>query len=186
ALDEALTNLLNTYPKLVALGPLGIDEPFAPYQVENQKAQLAIQLDIAADFNLPVILSHRQSLQHVAAVLEQAPALPPLIWMDVLNNEEDAALVKKFNMYVALRPEVTAPNFQQAHLYRNIPTDRLLLASGSALVAPHGFSGHFNQPKFLHNTMQSSAKILFQTERDITAITNNNLAMLFNSQKSEG
>lgn len=179
ALDECLTNLLNTHPKLIALGPLGIDEPFAPYQLGNQQQQLAVQLDIAADFNLPVILSHRQSLPHMRAVLEAAEQLPPLIWLDVLATEEDLALVEQFNMSVVLRPELTSPDFTTAHLYRKLPAEKRLLASGSALVAPHGFQGHFNQPKFLQNTLQSAAKSTFSTEKDLTATTNRNLASLF-------
>lgn len=179
ALDEALTTLLNTHPKLIALGPLGIDEPFAPYTLAQQKEQLAIQLDIAADFDLPVILTHRQSLRHVEDVLAQAEKLPQLIWMDVLQTEDDLALVKRFNMYVVLRPELTTPDFPAAHLYRTLPETHRLLASGSALVAPHGFQGHFNQPKFLQNTLTASTKVLFASEKDITLMTNRNLAGLF-------
>lgn len=182
ALDEALTNLLNSNPKLIALGPLGIDEPFAPYRLQDQKDQLAVQLDIAADFGLPVILTHRQSLQHVADVLEQAEQLPPIIWLDVIANEQEAALVAKYGMYVALRPEITTPDFPQAHLYRSIPAEKRLLASGSALVAPHGFSGHFNQPKFLKNSLEAASKMLFQSERELTIGTNTNLANLFQNK----
>ncbi len=179
ALDESLTTLLNTHPKLIALGPLGIDEPFAPYHLEQQKEQLAIQLDIAADFDLPVILSHRQSLAHVRDVLEKAERLPQIIWLDVLTTEDDLNLVRQFNMYVVLRPEITAPDFPHVHLYRAVKEDHRLMASGSALVAPHGFQGHFNQPKFLKNTLQSAVKVLFAPEKEITLTTNANLAGLF-------
>ncbi|RYG61611.1 MAG: hypothetical protein EON60_02860 [Alphaproteobacteria bacterium] len=179
ALDESLTTLLNTHPKLIALGPLGIDEPFAPYHLAQQMEQLAVQLDIAADFDLPVILTHRQSLAHVRTVLEQAERLPPIIWLDVLTTEEDLALVKRFNMYTVLRPEITAPDFPHAHLYRNVTEDRRLIASGSALVAPHGFQGHFNQPKFLKNSLQAGVKLLFMSEKELTLATNTNLARLF-------
>ncbi len=182
ALDEALTNLLNSNPKLIALGPIGIDEPFAPYKLDAQKEQLAVQLDIAADFGLPVILTHRQSLQHVADVLEQAEQLPQLIWLDVIANEQEAALVAKYGMYAVLRPEITTPEFPQSHLYRSIPAEKRLLASGSALVAPHGFSGHFNQPKFLKNTIESATRMLFAPERDLTLGTNTNLAKLFQNK----
>ncbi len=179
ALDEALTTLLNAHPKLIALGPLGIDEPFAPYTLALQKEQLAVQLDIAADFNLPVILTHRQSLHHVADVLAQAQQLPPLVWLDVLQTEDDLALVKRFNMYVVVRPEITSPEFTAGHLYRAVNENHRLLASGSALVAPHGFQGHFNQPKFLKNTLEASTKMLFVTEAEITRMVTANRASLF-------
>jgi|GEM_PF-3854612 len=179
-LDARLTALINDNPKLIAIGPIGIDEPYAPYQVEQQKRQFALQLEIAADFNLPAIINHRNSVPFVVEVLASMNGkLPPLVWLDVLDTEDEAYVVKRFNMHALLRPEVTTPDFIGGSYYRNLPQERLLLASGSALVAPHGFSGHFNQPRFLRNTLTSSSKILVLHEKEVIAITNLNLANLF-------
>lgn len=182
-LDEKLSHLLNEHPKLVALGPLGIDEPFAPYTLSQQEQQLDLQLDIAQDFNLPVLLTHRKSLSHLADVLAQRKGkrLPRLVYLEALTTPEELDLVKRFNMSVVLRPEVTPPEFatQYKALYEEIAEDKLLLGSGSALVAPHGFSGHFNQPKFLHNSLIASCKLLTYSEHKLLSVTNRNLAELF-------
>ena len=180
-LDDRLTAMLNDNPKIIALGPIGIDEPYAPYQLEAQKAQFALQLEIAADFNLPAIINHRDSVPHVVEILARMNPrnLPPLIWLDVLDTEDEAYIVRRFNMYGLLRPEITVPDFIGGSYYRTMPEERLLLASGSALVAPHGFSGHFNQPRFLQNTLASSCKMLTLNNNTLTGITNGNLAKLF-------
>lgn len=178
-LDEHLTNLLNTHPKLIAVGPIGIDEPFAPYLLEQQQQQLALQLDLAADFGLPAILSHRGSLAHVVSVLEKAERLPPIIWLPTLDTPEEAEVVKRFAMHAVLSPEITAPNFPRDFISQ-VPVEKLLLASGSALVAPHGFSGHFNQPKFLLNSIQAGARLMYEKDESVLKTTNTNLAQLFN------
>jgi TatD DNase family protein len=178
-LDEHLTGLLNTYPKLIAVGPIGIDEPFAPYLLEQQQQQLALQLDLAADFGLPAILTHRGSLAHIVSVLEQAQTLPPLIWLPPLDTPEEAEVVKRFAMHAVLSPEITAPAFPREFIGQ-VPVEKLLLASGSALVAPHGFSGHFNQPRFLLNSIQSGARLLYEKDDSVLKTTNYNLAHLFN------
>lgn len=180
-LDEGLTNLLNAQPKIIALGPLGIDEPFAPYTVNQQQAQLDLQLEIARDFDIPVLLTHRKSAARLADVLAARRDLPRLVFIEPITSDEDMELVKKFKMSAVLRPEVTHPDFGSKYekYYRQVPEGKLLLASGSALVAPHGFSGHFNQPKFLANSIKAGGQMLIYSEHKLLAITNGNMADLF-------
>lgn len=183
ALDRFLTDLLNSHRKLIALGPVGIDEPFATYTVKQQQAQMAMQLEIAKDFGIPVLLTCRSSHAAMRSTLndvkQRLGGLPALVYLDVLNSAEDADLANEFDCMVLLRPEITKPDFAGRNFYKQMPTSRLLLASGSALVAPHGFAGHFNQPKFLENTIQAAAVLRGEpVERLMTAV-NANLSKLF-------
>lgn len=98
-----------------------------------------------------------------------------------MTTADELDIVQRFNMSVVLRPEITQPEFpaRSGPLYAGIKEEKLLLGSGSALVAPHGFQGHFNQPKFLHNSLIAGAKMLTYSERKLLSITNANLANLF-------
>lgn len=158
-LERFLLQQLNGHRKLIAVGPVGLDEPFAPYTLPQQQAQLALQLEIAADFGIPALLTTRKTQEKLAETLGSMAHLPALIYLDVLAGPEDVDLVQRFGMYALLRPEITAPDFAGKNYYRDLPSNKLLLASGSALVAPHGFAGHFNQPKFLENSLQAAAKL---------------------------
>lgn len=181
-LDDKLSELLNATPKLIALGPIGIDEPFAPYTLQQQQEQLDLQLDIALDFGLPVLLTHRKSLSALKQTLTlRQGKLPRMVYLEPVTSQEELELVNSFKMSVVLRPEVTQPEFatQNRDFYEKIPEEKLLLGSGSALVAPHGFSGHFNQPKFLHNSLIAACKMLTYSEHKLLATTNRNLAELF-------
>lgn len=178
-LDETLTAHLNESPKMIALGPVGLDAPFAPYAVKAQQAQLAVQLDIAADFDLPVLLTQRQSLAELVEVLAGVERLPRLIYMDVIESADVLDVVNRFGMSVVVRPELTQPGFAGAGLYRQVPVERLLLGSGSALVAPHGFSGHFNKPAFLQNTLTAAAQLLGRKEADVRLQVNANMVAMF-------
>ncbi|MBI1309549.1 MAG: hypothetical protein GC129_06880 [Proteobacteria bacterium] len=178
-MDDYFTNFLNNNAKVIALGPVGLDEPFAPYSIAQQQAQLARQLEIAADFSLPVILTNRNSHAKLAEILAASSNLPPLVYYPPLVAEADLNLVKQFNMYAVLRPEITAPDFAGSPYYQAIPANRLLMASGSALVAPHGFAGHFNQPKYMATTLEAAAKMLSRKPAELQAQTNRNLTTLF-------
>ncbi len=177
-LDNFLTNLLNTQRKFIAVGPIGLDEPFAPYTLAQQQAQLALQLEIAADFNLPALLTTRKSTEALAETLGNMTKLPPLVYLDAITKQAEADLVKRFGMYALLRPEITSPEFAGKAFYREIPANRLLLASGSALVAPHGFAGHFNQPKFLENSLTTAAKLRGTTPNALEAVLAENLVTM--------
>jgi TatD DNase family protein len=178
-LDEYLTKLLNENPKIIALGPLGLDEPYAPYTLPAQQQQLKLQLEIAADFGIPAFISTRKTHEKLSQTISGMAKLPQLVYLDALTIPEDADLVKNFNMYVLLRPELTQPEFIGSQFYRNIPLDHLLLASGSALVAPHGFSGHFNQPKFLMNSLEAASKKLNLKQQELHLAINNNMVRVF-------
>ncbi|NBX85796.1 MAG: hypothetical protein EBQ80_00900 [Proteobacteria bacterium] len=183
ALDDFLTQTLNDHPKIIAIGPIGLDEPFAPYTLPQQQEQLALQLEIAADFQLPVFLTNRKSHTAMADTLNATKTklgkLPPLVHFDAIQSKEDYDLARTFGMYLTIRPELTAPDFPHSGAYKSAPLKKLLLASGSALVAPHGHSGHFNQPKFLQNSLAATAKMLSMKELSLAATTNANLTTLF-------
>lgn len=179
ALDRQLCDYLNNNPKIIALGPIGLDEPFAPYTLPGQIAQLTKQLEIACDFDLPVLLSNRNSHRHLHETLGAQKQLPRLIYFEPMQTQADVDLVTQFRMSVVLRPELTAPNQPMAEAYRNLPKEQLLLGTGSALVAPHGYSGHFNEPKYMQNTLDVAAKMLGLKVATLLAITNTNFSNLF-------
>jgi Tat protein secretion system quality control protein TatD with DNase activity len=183
-LDETLTARLNDNPKILAIGPVGLDEPFAPYAIAQQKAQLALQLDIAADFGMPVLLTYRQSMEALKDVLQHATRLPPLISMVPVETAEQMELVEQFNMFALVRPELTNPAFAGAGFYASIPIEKLVLGSGSALVAPHGFSGHFNQPKFLKNSLQACARMRRTPENTLQLALNGTMSRIFYQAES--
>lgn len=181
ALDVFLTNLLNTNQKIIAIGPIGLDEPFAPYTLPAQQAQFALQIEIAHDFGIPAIVSTRKTHAKMHETLASIANRPKLIYLDALTTPEDAELVQQFGMHALIRPELTQPDFPGFAHYRNLPPEKRLLASGSALVAPHGFSGHFNQPKFLTNSLESAAKRLQESSpAQLHGSVNGNIRAIFN------
>jgi Tat protein secretion system quality control protein TatD with DNase activity len=176
ALAAKLTELFEQHANVVGLGPVGLDEAFAPYAYAKQQQQLALQVHLAAAWGVPVWISHRHGAADLRTVLRALPKLPILVMADVLETQDDVALVEDFGAYVLLRPELTDPGqtfYRMAVM--QVPVKNLLLASGSALVAPHGFAGHFNQPKFLGNTLQTASNLLNTTPEALRQQLNQNL-----------
>ncbi|MCP5405862.1 MAG: TatD family hydrolase [Pseudomonadaceae bacterium] len=180
ALDRALTKLINDNPKIIALGPLLIDEPYAPYTLPQQEAQLLVQLEIAADFGLPAFVGHRRSLASLQDCLGRAEGLPKLVWADMLADEAELALVKQHDMHVLVRPELTyAANDGYRQLVKKVPENRLLLGAGSALVAPQSRSGHAGGPESLPPTLKALAELLDKPIKELREVLNRTAHTLF-------
>lgn len=183
-LDETLTALLNDNPKLIAVGLLGLDEPYAPYALKAQQAQMTLQLELAADFGVPAYIGHRKSLPALTAVLENA-ALPRLIWADVLQDEAELALIHKYDMHVLVRPELThATPLGQTYkdLIAKVAPNRHLLSSGSTLVAAAGREGERNSLSGLDASLKALAELMGEQPRETVQRSNNNAQALFYRQ----
>lgn len=174
-LDDKLTVLLNDNPKILAVGPLGLDEPYAPYALPQQVEQMAVQMQVAADFDLPIVLSHRRSLPSMQAVLEGIQGAPSLIWADPLETEDDVSFLRKLGAYVLVRPEITheANRSARENLRRILP-DRLLLACGSSLVSTATRVGHAGGPEGLADTLKTYAAMLDKPVKDVLRTLNQN------------
>lgn len=183
-LDERLTALLNANPKLIAVGLLALDEPYAPYTLPQQVRQLELQLDIARDFNLPAFIGHRRSLGPLAQCLLSAESLPPLVWADPLAAPEELELVKELNMSVLIRAELThAANTAYRELLLQVPENKRLLGGGSALVAAESRSGHRNGPEALPHILKAYTGLLGRegdsAQKEQLEILNRNAQRLF-------
>lgn len=187
ALDARLTELLNGHGKMIAFGPVGLDEPYAPYALKQQKVQLAMQLELAADFGLPTLVGHRRSLPHLAEVLAAQESLPPLVWADVLAEEAELELVMRYDMYVLVRPELT---FEGQAMYKDllmkVPAGRHILSSGGALVAPASRSGHPGGPENLLPTLKAYAELTGKPVNEVREALNRHARALFVTTVSEG
>lgn len=180
-LDDTLTSLLNGNPKLVALGVLGLDEPYAPYALKAQQAQLRLQLDIAADFGIPAYIGHRRSLAPLAETLAEG-GLPTLIWADTLQDEAELAVVLQYDMHVLARPELThdtAAGGTYRALMKKVPPARQLLCSGSTLVAAAGQEGLRNNLSGLDASLKALAELMGEEKGQTVSRSNANAQRVF-------
>lgn len=164
-MDADLTDLLNDNPKLIAIGPVGFDLHFSPHTVTEQSEQFLRQLEIAADFGLPVFLTQTKALNKLIETLDEAPLKPQhLILVDVPKSVDEAetiaSWVKSHGIKVLVRAEVTYPdNAVYRDMVTKLPENSLLLASGSGLMAAQSRSGKTNTPASLSEIIGTLAKL---------------------------
>ncbi len=182
-LDTTLTALLNENPRVLAVGPIGLDANYSTSNMEQQQAQLQRQLEIALDFGLPALVFQRKAVDAFHAVLAGMENKPVLVYVRPVESPEEAELVMRHGMYALLRSELDNPAFTVYRaLVANLPKNRLLLASGSALVAPKALAGHFNSPEGLKHTLNEASVLLGIPVPELRhALNTNALGVFFSS-----
>lgn len=155
---DGLQQFINTTPHVIALDT-GLDLHFAAYSKTAQIKLLQKQIEIANHLGKPIYLSAVKADEALEEAIHQ-----PIkgVYVSPLMSEAALAVCKKHNLWVCTRSEVT----HQTHadyikLLAKIPTGKILLGSGSQLIAPAGQKAMTNSPLYIDDT----AKVLMQLYR---------------------
>jgi TatD DNase family protein len=158
-------------PQVVAVGEIGLDY-YRKFGDKNSQIELFItQLDLAAKFNMPVIIHNRDAGHDVLEILRDR--LPPK--GGVLHcYSEDAEYAKKaleLNLYFSFAGNLTYRNARNLHeTIEVLPLDRILIESESPFMIPADYRGKRNMPKYLPITARFLAEMLELEEEELAAV----------------
>ncbi len=179
-MDNFLTEELNENDHILAIGPLGINPAVGP--VKQQYERILCQIDIAKDFALPLFITHFPEeegvLKKLTKKLSKISDLP-IIYTDILNNKDSLNLCLNNNYYVLVRPEITHIGFHQyCENIKQIPQEKLLIASGDDVVAPADYQND-NSPLFIKSTLKKLAEIKTINEKGLQLQLNKTFLNVF-------
>jgi TatD DNase family protein len=144
---------LARHEKVVAIGEIGLDYYWDRSPVAIQKRALAMQLELAAELKLPVILHNRESSADLIAMLRQS-SLAGEAGAGVLHSFsadwDTAVAALDLGFYLGFTGPVT---FKKAddlrRLAARVPLDRLLVETDAPFLAPHPYRGKRNEPAYV-------------------------------------
>ena len=153
------------YPRVVAIGEIGLDY-FRKFGDKKSQIELFItQLDLAAKLNLPVIIHNRDAGHDVLDILRDR--LPPRGGVFHCYSE-DAAYAEKaldLNLFFSFAGNLTYKNAKNLHETLSVlPVDRILIESESPFMVPADYRGKRNMPKYLSLTARYMANMLDMEE----------------------
>ena len=158
-------------PRVVAIGEIGLDY-YRKFGDKKSQIELFItQLDLAAKFNMPVIIHNRDAGHDVLDILKNR--LPPK--GGILHcYSEDAEYAKKalnLNLYFSFAGNLTYRNARNLHeTIAMLPTDRILIESESPFMVPADYRGKRNMPKYLPITATYLADMLELGDEELSDI----------------
>ncbi len=172
---------LTKRPKVVAIGEIGLDYyyDFSPRAL--QKKWLIMQIGLAKDLKMPVIIHNRDSHQDVMEIIksENAKEVGGVFHM-FTGSTEMAKILLDNNFFISVGGVVTFKNARKiVEVIKSIPLDRLLIETDCPYMTPVPYRGKRNDSSYLINTAQKIAEIRNTEVEIIAEATTKNVKELF-------
>jgi TatD DNase family protein len=165
--------------KPVAVGECGLDFFVDGLDADAQRSYFQRQLELARDFDLPLILHSRRAVDEVTAGIRRVGNLRGVVH-SFSGSIEQAQQLWKLGFCIGLGGPLTYP---RAHRLRRIvaamPLEFLLLETDSPDQPLHGHQGARNEPALLADVCACVAELRGVATHEIAAATTHNGERLF-------
>ncbi|OGX18871.1 MAG: hypothetical protein A3K83_07325 [Omnitrophica WOR_2 bacterium RBG_13_44_8b] len=177
--EQALKGLLGQ-SKVVAVGEIGLDY-FKNYsQPQNQKILFQSLVNLAGEFNLPLVIHTRQAEDDTLKVLKESGVEKAVVHCfsgDVafLNKCLDLGFFISFTCNITYKK---ADNLRR--LVSLVPLERLLLETDAPFLPPQDLRGKRNEPASVLVLAQEIARIKQISPEEVAGKTTGNARAFFN------
>ena len=165
----------------VAIGEIGLDYHEGLEFVKEQKEVLRIQLEMAAQMNLPVNIHLRDAWEDFFTILADCAHLHLRGNLHCFTSSYE--VYERSNRYgdfsVGIGGVVTFKNASLAKTLERIPLEKILLETDAPYLAPVPFRGRRNESAFLPYVAQKVAEVKGLSLKEIETITTHNAETLF-------
>lgn len=188
-IHEKLRKILNSSRKdLVGLGECGLDIPEGdvPYKTRplpEQKELFKLQLGLAVERGLPIVIHNRNADEEILKILEkyQNTKLKGVAHCYV-SDWEFAKKLLHLNIMISFSGIITYPSAGKALLdaVKKVPESSFLVETDAPWLPPQGHRGEVNYPKYVKITAAKIAEIRNSSPERIAELSYKNTCNLFN------
>ena len=173
-LDEYLND-----EKCVAVGEIGLDYHWMESTKEKQKAFFELQIEIAKNNDLPVIVHDREAHGDTLDILKATK--PKGVLHCFSGSKEMAREIIKLGMYIGLNGVATFKNARKSlEVVKEIPLDRLVLETDCPYLAPEPHRGKRNDSSYIPFIAERIGEVLGMSAQDVLDQTYQNAKKLYN------
>ena len=179
AVLEEYRTLVAANPKIKAIGEIGLDYHYEDIPREIQLKAFRMQMELAKELNLPVIVHERDAHEDGMKVVEEFPEVTGVFHCYSGSAEMAKELVKR-GWYIGFTGVLTFKNARKAvEVAKAIPLDRIVLETDCPYMSPEPFRGRRNDPGKLYRMAEKLAEIRGLTVEEIHTITMENGKRLY-------
>lgn len=175
-----------SHKKVVAIGEIGLDYHYDGTDKPAQKKAFIIQLELAHEVGLPVIVHLRDAYGDMQEILNEHGKLITngVVFHCYAGSSELARqLSKQFDAYFSFGGIITFDKTDKTSVITSIPTDRLLIETDCPYLTPVPHRGKPNRPEYVEFVAGKMAEILGKTKEDVENMTAENAKRLFSKMK---
>ena len=178
-MDLVIKNLKNY--DCVAVGEIGIDLYWEKKFLDQQKFVFEKQIELALDYNLPIVIHCREAFDHIYDILKNYSQHDLSgVFHCFTGNEEQANKICDLNFKLGIGGVVTFKNGGLDKFLSKIDLRNIVLETDSPYLAPSPYRGKRNDSSYLIHIVDKLSEIYSVENHEIASITTNNAIELFN------
>jgi TatD DNase family protein len=168
----------------VAVGEIGLDFHVAGLDPQQQREYFLKQLELAQQFDLPVIMHARGALEEVIQTLRRMPGLRGVVH-SFSGSEQQAKQLWQMGFHIGIGGPVTYDRAQRLRrIVAAMPLEFLLLESDAPDQPDAAHRGQRNEPAHVLDVLQCIAALRDEPRADVAATTTDNTRRLFGLDRS--
>jgi TatD DNase family protein len=171
-------------PKVRAIGEIGLDyyyEENPPREV--QKTAFRLQMKLAKELNLPVVIHDRDAHKDTLDILKEFPEVIGVVHC-FSGSVEFAKECLKLGYYIGFTGVITFKNAKKiAEVASIVPMDKLLVETDCPYMAPAPHRGKRNQSDYIKYIIEKISEIKDKTIEEIEKATTFNAKQLLKVNK---
>ena len=165
--------------KVVAIGEIGLDYYYEDVPREQQKKAFQMQMELARELNLPVIVHERDAHSDGLEIVKDFPDVTG-VFHCYSGSLEMARELVKLGWYVGFTGVLTFKNARKAlEVAENVPLHRIVLETDCPYMAPEPYRGKRCNSTMLPRMAEKLAQLRDKTVEEIEQITWENGCRLF-------
>ncbi len=166
-------------PKVKAIGEIGIDYHYEDIPRDLQLKAFRMQMELAKELNLPVIVHEREAHEDGMKVVKEFPEVKG-VFHCYSGSAEMARQLVDLGWYIGFTGVLTFKNARKAiETAESIPLERIVLETDCPYMAPVPHRGKRNDPGYLCYMAEKLAQIRGLSVEEIGHITAENGKRLY-------
>ena len=179
AVIEEYRKLCKLSKKVRAIGEIGLDYHYEDIPREIQQKAFRMQMELAAQLDMPVIVHERDAHNDGLAIVKEFPKVKG-VFHCYSGSAEMARQLVELGWYIGFTGVLTFKNARKAvETAASIPLDRIVLETDCPFMAPEPFRGKRNHPGYLYRMAEKLAEIRGISVEEIHQITTENGKKLY-------
>ncbi len=179
ALREIEAMLTDPENKIVALGEIGLDYHYLPFDKEYQLSCFHAQMEMAERLSLPVIIHDREAHGDCFDVVRSHPGVRGVFHSYSGSAEMAKDLVRRGYM-ISFSGTVSFKNARSVKEAASVlPRDMVLIETDCPYLTPHPHRGKLNHSGYLSYTCAALAEVWGISEEETASITVENARRFF-------
>lgn len=171
--------MISTNPKIRAIGEIGLDYHYEDVPREIQKKAFRLQMELARELGLPVIVHEREAHEDGMNIVREFPDVKG-VFHCYSGSAEMARQLVELGWFIGFTGVLTFKNARKLiEVAEMIPLDRMVLETDCPYMAPVPFRGQRCDPSMLTKMAEKMAEIKGLSVEDIHRLTLENGRRLY-------